>query len=101
MAETLMNTIDKNPGNPVLMAREKKKVIEDYFENIKRASNLTRKQVTEVLQLMGANVSETVSRNTDILIVGSMPGSRKLGMAMRLGTKIITESQFAEILANS
>ncbi len=64
-------------------------------------SNLTRKQVTEVLQLMGANVSETVSRNTDILIVGSMPGAKKLGAAMSLGTKIITESQFAEMLANS
>lgn len=64
-------------------------------------SNMTRKQVTEVLQLMGASVSETVSRNTDILIVGAMPGGKKLGAAMNYGTQIMTESQFAEILANS
>ena len=62
-------------------------------------SNMTRQQATEVLRLMGANVSESVSRNTDILIVGVMPGARKLGAAMSLGTQIITESQFADMLA--
>lgn len=60
---------------------------------------MTRQQATEVLRLMGANVSESVSRNTDILIVGVMPGARKLGATMSLGTQIITESQFAEMLA--
>ncbi|MCR5066984.1 MAG: NAD-dependent DNA ligase LigA [Erysipelotrichaceae bacterium] len=63
-------------------------------------SNMTRKQVTEVLTLMGASVSESVSHNTDILIVGAMPGGKKLGAAMAMGTKIITESQLAEMLAS-
>ena len=61
-------------------------------------SGMTREQITEVLTLMGAVVSNTVSKKTDILIVGSMPGGNKLGKAMELGTKIITESEFAKTL---
>lgn len=61
-------------------------------------SNLTRKQVTEVLTLMGAHVSESVTASTDILIVGENPGGIKLSAAMKNGTRIITESEFADIL---
>lgn len=61
-------------------------------------NGMTRKQLTEVLSLMGATVSESVSKNTDLLIVGANPGGKKLGAAMQCGTKIITESQFIEML---
>lgn len=61
-------------------------------------TGMTRKQITEVLTLMGASVSESVSAKTDVLIVGAMPGGNKLGSAMKNGTKIITERDFAELL---
>ena len=61
-------------------------------------SGMTRAQIMEVLTLMGANVSESVSRNTDYLIVGAAPGGKKLGAAMANGTKIVTESEFAQML---
>lgn len=63
-------------------------------------SSMTRKKATEVLTLLGARVSESVSRNTDILIVGMNPGGAKLGAAIKNGTKIITESDLAELLVS-
>ena len=63
-------------------------------------SSMTRKKATEVLTLLGARVSESVSGNTDVLIVGMNPGGAKLGAAIRNGTKIITESDLAELLGN-
>ena len=64
-------------------------------------SGMTRRQITDVLTLMGASVSESVSSKTDILIVGAMPGGNKLGSAMKNGTRIITEREFAELLQKS
>ena len=61
-------------------------------------SNMTRKQATEILTLMGARVSESVSGSTDILIVGENPGGTKLSAAMRNGTRMVTESEFANML---
>ena len=62
---------------------------------------MTRKQLTEVLTLMGANVTDSVSGNTDYLIVGSNPGGKKLGAAMQHGTRIVTESEFIKMLSSS
>ena len=61
-------------------------------------SNMTRKQATEILTLMGARVSESVSGSTDILIVGENPGGTKLASAMKNGTRMVTESEFANML---
>lgn len=61
---------------------------------------MTRRQCAEVLNLMGAILSETVSGNTDYLIVGQSPGGVKLAAAMRLGVKIITLDEFMNMLEN-
>ena len=61
-------------------------------------SNMTRKKATEILTLLGARVSESVSASTDILIVGENPGGTKLAAAMKNGTHMVTESEFAELL---
>ena len=61
-------------------------------------TGMTRKQMTEVLTLMGASVGDSVSRNTDYLIVGANPGGKKLGAAMQNGTRIIPESDFIKML---
>ena len=64
-------------------------------------TGMTRKQLTEVLTLMGANVTDSVSGNTDYLIVGANPGGKKLGAAMQHGTRIVTESEFIKMLSSS
>ena len=48
---------------------------------------------------MGATLTESVSGNTDYLIVGQDPGGVKLADAMRLGVKIITLDEFLDMLA--
>ena len=60
---------------------------------------MTRRQCSEVLNLMGATLTESVSGNTDYLIVGQDPGGVKLADAMRLGVKIITLDEFLDMLA--
>ncbi len=64
-------------------------------------SGMTRKQLSEVLTLMGANVTDSVSGNTNFLIVGANPGGKKLGAAMQHGTRIVPESEFIKMLSNS
>ena len=64
-------------------------------------TGMTRKQLSEVLTLMGATVTDSVSGNTDYLIVGANPGGKKLGAAMQHGTRIVPESEFIKMLSSS
>ena len=64
-------------------------------------TGMTRKQLAEVLTLMGATVTDSVSGNTDYLIVGANPGGNKLGAAMQHGTRIVPESEFIKMLSSS
>lgn len=61
-------------------------------------TGMTREKLTEVLTLLGAIVTSSVSKNTDYLIVGAAPGGKKLSAAIKNGTQIITESQFLSLL---
>lgn len=55
--------------------------------------NMTREQAKEKLRELGADVTNTVSKNTDLVIVGENPGS-KYNKALELGIKIIYEEEF-------
>ena len=59
--------------------------------------SMTRNQAKERIRLLGGNVSESVSKMTDYLVVGENPGS-KLGQAKRLGVRIIDEKEFLELI---
>lgn len=59
--------------------------------------NYTRQQIKEKLHSLGANDAGSVSRKTDFVLAGSEPGS-KYDKALELGIKIITESEFEEML---
>lgn len=63
-------------------------------------SQLTRKEAQELLENLGANVTSSVSKNTDLLIAGEAAGS-KLTKAQTLGVDIMDESQFIEKLKES
>jgi DNA ligase (NAD+) len=54
--------------------------------------NFSRNEIKEKLESLGANVSGSVSRKTDFVIVGNDPGS-KYEKALELGIKIIKEEE--------
>ena len=61
--------------------------------------NFTRPDLTKILLGMGANVTSSVSKKTDIVIVGTDAGS-KLDKAKELSIRIIEEPELLELLKN-
>jgi DNA ligase (NAD+) len=57
---------------------------------------IVRDKAKERVRLLGGNVSESISKETDYLVAGSSPGS-KIKQAERLGVKIINEQEFVEL----
>jgi len=57
----------------------------------------TREEAKEKIRSLGGNISESVSKRTDFLVVGENPGS-KLDRAKKLGIKIIGEKEFLEMI---
>ena len=62
-------------------------------------TGLGRKEIKEKLESYNAHVSESVSKNTDIVIVGANPGS-KCQDALNLGITIWDETRTLEVLNN-
>lgn len=60
-------------------------------------STLKRKEVKELIQKAGGKVTDSVSKETDYVIVGTDAGS-KLTKAKALGTTLLVESQLLDIL---
>ena len=58
---------------------------------------MTRDQVKQKIRTLGGEISESVSRQTDYLVMGESPGS-KLKKAKTVGIKIITEKEFLQML---
>ena len=59
--------------------------------------NFTRPDLTKILLGMGANVTSSVSKKTDMVIVGTDAGS-KLDKAKELNIRIIEEKELIELL---
>ncbi len=59
--------------------------------------SMSREQVKEKIRSLGGDISESVSKKTDYLVVGSEPGS-KLEQAKKLGVKIVEEKEFLRML---
>ncbi|PIQ74075.1 MAG: hypothetical protein CO002_02040 [Candidatus Portnoybacteria bacterium CG_4_8_14_3_um_filter_44_10] len=55
--------------------------------------SVTRDEAKEKIRALGGDVSSSVSKNTDYVVVGKNPGS-KYDKAMELGVKIIDEKEF-------
>ena len=74
----------------------------NYFANktIVLTGTLTkfgRKEATVMLENLGAKVTSSVSKATDIVIAGSEAGS-KLSKAQALGIKVMNEEEFISLL---
>lgn len=64
-----------------------------------KLQEITRPDATEWLENQGASVSSSVSKKTDIVVVGQDPGS-KYDKAKDLGIEIWDETRFREAMAN-
>lgn len=60
-------------------------------------SNLTREEAKDKIRESGGDLSESVSKKTDYVIVGENPGS-KHNKAKKLGIKVIDEKEFNKML---
>lgn len=60
---------------------------------------MTRENAKEKLRQLGARISDSVSKNTDYVVVGENPGS-KLDKARKLGVAIIDEKRLHVILSS-
>jgi len=59
---------------------------------------MTRDEAKEKIQTLGGNVSSSVSKSTDYVIVGKNPGS-KYDKARELGVKIINEKELIKMIS--
>ena len=62
-----------------------------------KLETLTREEATKIIEDNGGNVSSSVSKKTSFVLLGSDPGS-KYDKAVSLGIKIISESEFLELV---
>ena len=62
-------------------------------------NNYKREELTQILLQKGANVTSSVSKNTDYVIVGQDAGS-KLQKAIQLNIKILKEEELEKMLDN-
>lgn len=62
-------------------------------------SSFTREEATRHIEELGGEVSSSVSRKTDFVVVGESPGS-KYDKAIGLGVKILKEDEFTKIISN-
>lgn len=80
------------------------KMEENYFTNktivlTGALNSYSRQELTKVLLSYGANVTSSVSKKTDLVIVGADAGS-KLDKAKELNIEIIDENKLIDILSN-
>ena len=59
--------------------------------------NITRSEAERKIRLLGGEISSSVSRQTDYLVLGEKPGL-KLKKAEKLGVKVIGEKEFLSLL---
>ena len=62
-------------------------------------SGFSRSESESRIKDLGGKVLSSVTKNTDYLVVGESPGS-KLAAAERLGTEVLDEARFVELLAD-
>ncbi|MFO8147778.1 MAG: NAD-dependent DNA ligase LigA [Bacteroidota bacterium] len=83
-AEKLANQTDKLQGESF--------VISGVFESV------SRDQLKKMIEDNGGKVSSSISSKTSYLIAGENMGPSKLAKAEKLGTKILSEEEFLEML---
>jgi DNA ligase (NAD+) len=109
MAEAIADWFE-NPKNKQLLKRLKKRDIDPTFRTGKgplkgktvvitgSLETMTRDEAKEAVLEAGGRAAGSVSANTDLLVVGSQPGSVKTSAAEQHGVKTIDEPEFRRLL---
>ena len=102
----------QKPYNIRLLEKFEKAGIEIIIEKVTEASaklsgksfvltgtlkSITRGEAQKKVRDLGGDISSSVSKNTDYVVVGSEPGL-KLEKARKLGVKVIDEKEFLKII---
>ncbi|MFA5602660.1 MAG: NAD-dependent DNA ligase LigA [Bacilli bacterium] len=82
--------INTNYLGPKEMENNNEKIYNKTFVLTGTLENLTRDEVREKIEDSGGNVTESVSKKTDVVVVGKNPGN-KYDKAKKLGIKIWNE----------
>ena len=99
----ILEGIDKLLGEDVHPVYEEEDIKDDTIFSGKTVvitgtlENYTRNEMKELVAKLGGNVTNSVSKNTDYVIVGDSPGS-KYDKAIKLGVEIIDEKRLMEII---
>ncbi len=85
-----------------LEAEKRDEPVEQRFEGMTfvltgTLENFTREQAAEIIRRMGGKVTSTVSKKTDIVLVGADSGS-KYTKAVELGVRVMREGEFEKII---
>jgi len=75
----------------------KKKLLGLTFVLTGELDKFTREQAKEKIRHLGGDISSSVSKETDFVVVGREPGT-KYNKAKKIGVKIINEKEFLEII---
>ncbi|XFA98449.1 NAD-dependent DNA ligase LigA [Candidatus Izemoplasma sp. B36] len=101
--EKNINLLERLNKHGVNMLYESSKTTELTFFTDKTVvitgtlANYSRKEAKEIIENMGGNVSSSVSKKTDYILLGENPGS-KYQKGLDLGIEIINESKFSETI---
>ena len=99
--EQTKDLINKLKAYGVNMEDNSKETRDNRFEGITfvltgSLEGLTRNEASDMIEMYGGKVSESVSKKTDYVLAGEDAGS-KLKKAQELGIKIITEQEFMQM----
>jgi len=86
-------TFEEETAKPVVESPFKGKTVVFTGE----LDSMTRDEAKEKVEALGGRVSNSVSRNTDFVVVGRNPGS-KYQKALELKVKILNEEEFLKLL---
>ena len=101
--EQNLKLIDKMlKGGVQIIYEEEKKPVSSPFAGktvvfTGALSNFTREEAKEIVERLGGKVAPSVSRKTDLVVVGENPGS-KFQKAQQLGIKMINEEEFMRLI---
>lgn len=78
--------------------RKKSLVFDKTFVLTGSLEGYSRDEAKNILESLGAHVTNSVSKNTDFVVAGSEPGS-KYDKAKKLGIKILDETEFKKLIS--
>lgn len=101
--EKVVEGLDKLLDEGVkIIVEDNKKDVEQKFSDMRVVitgsfEDYSRKELEDIFKSMGAKTSSSVSKNTDMVVVGEKPGS-KFDKAKELGIRIVEKDELEKIL---